>query len=50
MEIKKIKEYEFEVRGKTDIYTIIHRKDKTWFCTCKAFQYQTNGCKHIEVV
>ena len=50
MNVEQIKEYEFEVEGKTDIYTVIHRKDKTWFCTCKAFQYQTNGCKHIEVV
>ena len=50
MKITKINEYKFKVAGKTNDYTVIYRKDKTWFCTCKAFQYQANACKHIDAV
>ena len=50
MKIRKIKEYEYKVTSKQEIYTIYQRKDKTWWCNCKSFMFQTKECKHINAV
>lgn len=50
MEIKKLKPYLYEIKGKTSTYECIVRKDGTWFCSCPAYRFISTTCKHIEAV
>ena len=53
MIVTKIKETEYEVTSESKkhiIYKINVRRDGTHFCTCRAFQYHSSTCKHIQAV
>ena len=54
MNITKVNNYKFRVESESkpiiNWYTVTIRKDKSMHCTCKAFEYQTNECKHIKAV
>lgn len=53
IDIKQIKPYEFKVLSFTNCkkeYTLTIRKDKSIHCTCPAFKYHSDECKHIRAV
>ena len=55
MEIKEgieLKPWLFKIRGtnRRKLYTIIKRKDETFWCNCPSFKYNGENCKHINIV
>ena len=51
-EICEVKPWLYKIRGtnRRKWYTIILRKDKTFFCSCPSFKYGTQKCKHIRLL
>lgn len=52
MEIVEVEPWHFRVRSsnRRKWYTVIHRRDESFSCTCKGFKFNGENDRHINAV
>jgi hypothetical protein len=53
IEVVEADSWKFKIRSLTNPrrwYTLIKRKDASFYCTCNSYKFQTKTCKHCQII